>query len=111
MPGSKPPSDSRYRWLGGDQQRGRINTKPVGDVATQAAREPCGDELLEGRTERRPYQRVSRFERERDRALRRSPDRHLSEPSRIGGLPLEQPTKIEELHQAEREAVLEGRVQ
>jgi hypothetical protein len=54
---------------------------------------------------------VSRFERERDRAPRRCPDRHLSEQSRIGGLPLEQPAKIEELHQAKSEAVLEGRVQ
>lgn len=77
----------------------------------QAAREPCGGELLEGRTERRPYQRVSRLERERDRALRRCPDRHLREQSRIGGLPLQQPAKIEELHQAESEAVLESCVE
>ena len=54
---------------------------------------------------------MSRFKRERDRALRRRSDRHLSEQSRIGGLPLEQPSEIEELHQAEGEAMLEGRVQ
>src|SRR4029077_1134511 len=92
------PTKPRERRLGRRQQRRWVGAKPGGDVATQAAREPRGDEPLEGRAERRRYDRVSRFERERDRALRRRSDRHLSEQSRIGGLPLEQPAEIEELH-------------
>jgi hypothetical protein len=54
---------------------------------------------------------VSGFQREGDRPLSPRAGGHLSQHGGIGWFPLEQPTKIEELHQAESESVLEGRVQ
>jgi hypothetical protein len=66
---------------------------------------------LKGRTERCAYHRLSGFEGDGDRTLRPCSYRNLRKQGRIGRFPLEQPAKIKELHQAEREAVLEGRVQ
>jgi hypothetical protein len=54
---------------------------------------------------------VSGFEREGNRPLSPRAGGHLSQQGGIGWFPLEQPAKIEELHQAESESVLEGRVQ
>jgi hypothetical protein len=54
---------------------------------------------------------VSRFQRQSDGGLRAGATRDLSERGEIGWLSLQQPAEIEELDQAEREAVLETGVE
>ena len=110
-PRGKVPPNPRQGRLGRGQQRGRVGAKPGGDVATQAARQPCGDKPLEGWIKWRPHHRVSGLEREGNRPLSPRAGGHLSQQGGIGWFPLEQPAKIEELHQAENESVLEGRVE
>jgi hypothetical protein len=78
---------------------------------TKAARQPLGNELLQAWTDRCGHHRAGGLKHERNRALSSRADGHLGKQGGIWWFPLEEPPKIEVLHQAEHEAVLEGRVE